>query len=610
MYFGYELERAALHGAGRYDEASEAFKTMLSKLDEGPDAQIRSKDRITYALKSLTPSPELRQQYLTPSEAEDAILKAINGQLENAPLRLLHTRTGRLCDRAAQIHEFTTSPKYKKLLSLTMKHADLQTDHITEVVGKYFRCVMLSHRWEGSSKEPQLHDIQDKTVYNLNNPLQVGGIIKLQSFCTVARGIGFRWAWIDTCCIDQNSNVELQKSLNSMFVWYRHSALTIVYLSDVPPSSNPGALARSVWNTRGWTVPEFLAPKVILFYQNDWTPYLDDRSSNHKQSRAIMQELEDATGIDLGALITFTPGVTDAREKLRWASTRITTLQEDIAYSLFGIFSVHLPIIYGERRQNALGRLLEEIVAQSGDISALDWVGRSSEFNSCLPADITAYENPPFTQSSLSEEEMQTTISSLRDSAPGVVELALSLYSILEYYKAPRFAHRRLHLPCIPFTVTEIRRRPQSQETYPTYEIKADGLRDMEITTEDRLIQFSRTRPIRQTFLLVRPWNRHLLEMPDFTDQSVEESSSLPGPDIYDSPHETHGETEPPVDLESHSRALRLIVRLGRPFGAFLLAQQRGGEYKRVAADHDIIAEVRDKTSVRSMMGIKTLEIL
>ncbi|KAG1846270.1 hypothetical protein F4604DRAFT_1817149 [Suillus subluteus] len=53
---------------------------------------------------------------------------------------------------------------------------------------------------------------------------------------------------MDTCCIDKNSNTELQESINSMFVWYRHSALTIVYLCDDPPSSQPGTLARSVWN--------------------------------------------------------------------------------------------------------------------------------------------------------------------------------------------------------------------------------------------------------------------------------------------------------------------------------------------------------------------------
>ncbi|KIK44830.1 hypothetical protein CY34DRAFT_79081, partial [Suillus luteus UH-Slu-Lm8-n1] len=227
---------------------------------------------------------------------------------------------------------------------------------------------MLSHRW--GDKEPLLHDIQDKVVYELD---PVDSITKLQSFCEITRDAGFLWAWIDTCCIDQKNNVELQKSVNSMFVWYHNSALTIVYLSDVLPSSKSCTLAKSAWNKRGWTVQEFLAPKVILFYRQDWTLYLDDHSTNHKESTAIMQELGDATGIDLRSLVAFRPGMRNPREKLQWASSRITTLQEDIAYSLFGIFGVHLPVMYGENKRNALGRLLQEIVAQSGDVSALDW---------------------------------------------------------------------------------------------------------------------------------------------------------------------------------------------------------------------------------------------
>ncbi|KAG1781549.1 hypothetical protein EV702DRAFT_1071617 [Suillus placidus] len=57
------------------------------------------------------------------------------------------------------------------------------------------------------------------------------------------------------------------------------------------------------------------------------------------------------------------------REKLQWASSHVTTLHEDIAYSLLGIFGVRLPVIYGEKKQNSLGRLLQEIVAHSGDIT-------------------------------------------------------------------------------------------------------------------------------------------------------------------------------------------------------------------------------------------------
>ncbi|KAG1835978.1 hypothetical protein DFJ58DRAFT_819835, partial [Suillus subalutaceus] len=51
------------------------------------------------------------------------------------------------------------------------------------------------------------------------------------------------------------------------------------------------------------------------------------------------------------------------------------------------------------------------------------------------------------------------------------------------------------------------------------------------------------------------------------------------------------------------------IVHLGQPFSAFLLARHRDGEFKRIASDHDIIARVKDITSVNNM-DIRTLEIL
>lgn len=394
-----------------------------------------------------------------------------------------------------------------------------------------------------------------------------------------------------------------------MFTWYRQSALTIVYLSDVPPLSKSGALAKSTWNTRGWTVPEFLAPKVVLFYQSDWTVYLDDRSPNHKESVAIMQELGDATGIDPQALVAFCPGMREAREKLRWASTRVTTLQEDIAYSLFGIFGVHLPIIYGEMKENALGRLLQEIVGRSGDITALDWVGTSSEFNSCLPADITSYEAPPCVLPSLSEDNVQASVSSLRGA--GAVELALRLYTTLDNLSAPRFSHRRLHLPCIVFPIMEVVRRHDQDQKIPVYEVKTDGLDDLLITTEDRLIPFSSTRPLApwQTFLLIRPWNRGLLELPNPSDDVRDlENSAAPSSPLLD-PLGFSLEENEPVDIDSQSRALRLIVRLGQPFSALLLARQHSGEYKRIASNRDIIAQVKDVTSIRDIMDIRTLEI-
>ncbi|KAG1890608.1 uncharacterized protein F5891DRAFT_986917 [Suillus fuscotomentosus] len=533
-YLGYELKHAALHGSQRYEDAFKAFTIMLSKLDDAPDPQIR----------------QLRQQYASPSEVEDAIRQAIHAQLENAPLRLINTSTGRLCDRDAQINAFMESTEHKELLHTLVIHVPLQMEPIKEAVAKYFSWVMLSHRWE--RKEPLLHDIQGRDIYDLD---AVGTVVKLQKFCEVARDAGHRWAWSDTCCINQNNNVEVQ---------HAHHCLPIGRASFIRVwRARKQHLEHARMDSSG--VPR---SKVVLFYQADWTLYLDDRSRNHKHSLAITQELERSTGISARALVDFRPGMIDAREKLRWASTRVTTLQEDIAYSLFGIFGVHLPVIYGEKRQNALGRLLQEIIAHSGDITALDWVGQSSNFNSCLPADIFSYKALSCALPSLSERDMQNSVSSLRNNI-FAVESASKL----------------------------IRRRPgQDGDTCFNYDVKADGLQDLLVITEDKLVQFSPARRTRRTFLLVRPWNRHDLGLINFADetQSVEDWPE-PGSPGYN---------------ESTMRELRLIVRLGQPFGGLLLAQQWGGEYKRIASDNNIIAQVKDTAFVYDMMDIRMMEIL
>jgi hypothetical protein len=306
----------------------------------------------------------------------------------------------------------------------------------------------------------------------------------------------------------------------------------------------------------------------------------------------------------------------DAREKLQWVSARVTTWQEDIAYSLFGIFGVNLPVIYGEKKQKALGRLLQEVVAHSGDISALGWIGQSSEFNSCLPADITSYKAPPYTIPSRSESDIRMSISSLQHVMAG--DIVLKLYALLDSLNAPRFANCRLRLPCIAFRITAVKRcHAQDQEIY---EVKASGLHDLLITTKDKLIQFSSPRPTMQTFLLVRPWNRYILELPDFAEPSglaelpdVDDTDdeegywSAPGSPLQ---YSSSGfpETQESVDPELSNRAFRLAVHLGQPFSAILLAHQRGGEYKRIASDHDIIAQVKDLSSILDM--VRTVEIL
>ncbi|KAI6041623.1 hypothetical protein EDC04DRAFT_3109629 [Pisolithus marmoratus] len=311
------------------------------------------------------------------------------------------------------------------------------------VVTRFFGYVMLSHAWQGN--EPSFQDVNEvKSVQNLpDTPLNQ----KLRNFCEETRKLGYNWAWSDTCCIDKTTSSILNQSLTSMYKWYADSAATLGI------QSNLGDLAHCLWMTRAWTLQELLVPQVIFFYDSEWQPYLGITGANHKESPEIMQELADAIKIPHGTIVRFSPGDLGVREKLRLASTRNAMVEEDVAYSLIGIFQSDIRPHYGEGA-DALGHLLEEIVARSGEVAVLAWSGESSSYNSCLPASISVYSQIPYNPPSLEGEEMETCITELRGKLPQ--REALSLYNHISFLPPARFATRRLHLPCVVFSVRRL----------------------------------------------------------------------------------------------------------------------------------------------------------
>ncbi|KAH7918591.1 hypothetical protein BV22DRAFT_997243, partial [Leucogyrophana mollusca] len=221
---------------------------------------------------------------------------------------------------------------------------------------------MLSHKWEDDDSEPLYEHISSALRFQR----EPRGMIKLRRFLRTARYSYYQWAWSDTCCIDKTSSSELHESITSMFSWYKNSAITIIYLSDVTASS-PDALMLSVWFKRGWTLQEMLAPSVIRFYKQDWTPYnaapMDNgKVVNDKEDETMLKLLGRVTGVDRDSLVKFAPGRANVRQKMAWASKRSTKRPEDIAYCLMGIFGVSIPVLYGRAdRDLAFGRLLAEI---------------------------------------------------------------------------------------------------------------------------------------------------------------------------------------------------------------------------------------------------------
>ena len=249
---------------------------------------------------------------------------------------------------------------------------------------------ILSHTW---GKE----EVSFQDMHNLELARQKAGFWKIDMTCTQALEDGLGYAWVDTCCIDKTSSAELQEAINSMFAWYAHATYCYAYICDVKVTEDDDTVSeadfkRSNWFSRGWTLQELLAPRDVLFYDENWI-YFGSRSG-------LKWGIAERTGIDAVLLIDgfmagFEPPLSEQFElmdlvylrkqlnrrqlsrysiaqRMSWAADRKTTRIEDRAYSLLGIFGIAMPLLYGEGRRS-FTRLQEEIVRVSRDLSILAW---------------------------------------------------------------------------------------------------------------------------------------------------------------------------------------------------------------------------------------------
>ena len=559
--------------------------------------------------------------------------------------------SGRLLQKSEQADAFESLPAFYKLISSMTTHID--HTRIEQDVAEYYRYGMFSHKWEAS--EPLFKEVMGKNVYGLSgSPTHA----KLKMFCKIIRDDELNWAWSDTCCINQEDPTVLQEALVSMFRWYEGSALTVVYLRDAPLRH----LVENIWNSRAWTLQEYHASKVVRFYNGDWTLYKNIGTPNHKDSPEIVAEMEEATRIQASALMALRPGLEDIREKLRLASTRQSTRVEDAAYSLFGIFSVSLPAVYGEGDQ-ALGRLLAQLLTSSGDTSILAWTGKSGGFNSCLPSKISVFNQLPTSHIPPSAVSGETITGRSRNYSLNIASVT-RLYNQLDAFSVPSFLGKRMKLPCLAFKLgpLSVTRNGSSQ----VFRAQTVALGVVEIETEADLPQLS-------PLYLVHPWIDFLLDRqpvgsvlgsvsentddqspnpPSFPETIPEEEtdnqslkgqlSSSPGPSAITFsaqkkqasgfasrlglPFGGRGASRlhdaaslrPPSTLAQSDKqilALQALNRLRQPFGALLLAPSSGNvaAYRRVASESLITVQVEEITPAvldKLIDSVRVLDVL
>lgn len=223
---------------------------------------------------------------------------------------------------------------------------------------------ILSHTW--LDDEVSLQDYA-----NMEKASKQKGFAKIKLTCEQAQKTKIQYAWVDTCCIDKTSSAELTEAINSMYQWYACSAVCYVYLPDLSPEDPVDTVglystfAESRWFTRGWTLQELIAPKLVEFYDSTW---------NFRGTKAYLcKAISFATAIDEEVLrdSSLLYNIPVAR-RMSWAAQRKTTRLEDIAYSLLGIFDVNMPLLYGEG-EKAFIRLQAEISKETNDLTLFAW---------------------------------------------------------------------------------------------------------------------------------------------------------------------------------------------------------------------------------------------
>lgn len=238
---------------------------------------------------------------------------------------------------------------------------------------------ILSHTW--GTDEVSYQDLQKlDSLETAPAVLRKAGFEKIRFTCEQAKRDGLRYAWVDTCCIDKSSSHELSEAINSMYRWYGNSTVCYVYLADVPGNCPPlsdhdylhprqmrflEAFEESRWFTRGWTLQELIAPRLVLFYGQHW---------NHIGTLGdLVERVSGITNIQ-SEVLNHSRSLSELSiaRRLSWAARRETTRKEDQAYSLLGILDVNMPLLYGEG-EKAFQRLQEEIIKQSTDQSIFAW---------------------------------------------------------------------------------------------------------------------------------------------------------------------------------------------------------------------------------------------
>lgn len=230
----------------------------------------------------------------------------------------------------------------------------------------------LSYCWCAfEEQELRINEIRCLSIEAAHKFQRHDGYQKIVRGCIKARDDGIEWLWTAPCCVSWQNSADLSKAMNSMYRWYSNSKRCYAYLHDVqkPSSSTGDTFARSKWFLCSWTLQELIAPSDIEFFDCQWT-YIGNKAN-------LVSILTDVTGIPQDILIHGLPPQHNpyrpcVAQIMSWAAHRHTSRVEDQAYSLIGLFGIHLAVHYGEK-EYAFQRLQEAIIKEYNDHTIFSW---------------------------------------------------------------------------------------------------------------------------------------------------------------------------------------------------------------------------------------------
>ncbi|KAI6038918.1 heterokaryon incompatibility protein-domain-containing protein [Pisolithus marmoratus] len=269
-----------------------------------------------------------------------------------------------------------------------IQQAEPEHDILDELDDETTNYAILSHRWGVEVTYEEMIGLmtmeEGKRVAVKNRY----GYQKIMKSCEQAKEDGYKWLWIDTCCIDKRSSAELSEAINAMYRWYQNAQVCYVYLNDVDESIFPTEpdlrkFAKGngwpEWFMRGWTLQELIAPKQVEFFNKNWVPIGD--------KQRLAPTLAGITRIPRDVLTHGLAGKhLSVAQIMSWAAGRVTKRVEDRAYSLMGLFGVNMPMLYGEGNK-AFRRLQLKIIKGTGDHSIFAWNPRMPRTGSVLAED-------------------------------------------------------------------------------------------------------------------------------------------------------------------------------------------------------------------------------